>query len=394
MQHLEEGTIHAWLDGALSANEAADVEQHVTQCGECAALVAEARGMIAGATRIVSSLDIVRGGVIPKSQRASGSSGSLWRTLRFTPARAALAATLLIAVSTMLTLRHDTADKVVPPAAKESPAVATIDTRATDRAATPPSVPAAAPAPSVASDVAGRPTRQLGAQRTAAKAAEAVAARREVADAMDAKTTKDDSSRSGLANKPSVAERAMQTASAVSNAAGAAPPATPPGVAGGRAAGPVPDSARLTSKTILDSLQGMNRVRAAAPGFAESRDRAAVARLDAMRATGFGIFSGCYQLTPDAALKSRLVPERFALVESDTVQNPVRSVMPDGHIGDLIAGASWARSPANVIEVRFRNGGSMQLLTIRLLADGTTGGGTLIADGLSTTLSVSHLACR
>src|SRR4029078_1183855 len=64
MQHLEEGIIHAWLDGALPAEESAGVERHVAVCTECASLVAEAVGMIAGASRIVSSLDIVPGGVI------------------------------------------------------------------------------------------------------------------------------------------------------------------------------------------------------------------------------------------------------------------------------------------------------------------------------------------
>ena len=29
MQHLDEGTIHAWLDGALPDDEASEVEQHV-----------------------------------------------------------------------------------------------------------------------------------------------------------------------------------------------------------------------------------------------------------------------------------------------------------------------------------------------------------------------------
>ena len=42
MQHPEEGTIHAWLDGALPADEAAAAEAHVAGCSECAARVAEA----------------------------------------------------------------------------------------------------------------------------------------------------------------------------------------------------------------------------------------------------------------------------------------------------------------------------------------------------------------
>ena len=59
MQHLDEGMIHAWLDGAASADEAARVERHAAECADCAALVAEARGLVAGASRILSALDDV-----------------------------------------------------------------------------------------------------------------------------------------------------------------------------------------------------------------------------------------------------------------------------------------------------------------------------------------------
>src|SRR5262249_3633947 len=67
MQHIDEGTVHAWLDGALPAAEAAAVERHARDCAQCAALVADARGLIAGAARIISALDDVPGGVIPKA---------------------------------------------------------------------------------------------------------------------------------------------------------------------------------------------------------------------------------------------------------------------------------------------------------------------------------------
>ena len=115
MQHLDEGTIHAWLDGALPADEQMLIEQHVRDCAECAALVADARGMIAGATRIVSALDGVPGGVIPPKQSASPvvARRSVWRSLRLTPFRAGLAATLMIAVASMLAVRHDTPNKLV-----------------------------------------------------------------------------------------------------------------------------------------------------------------------------------------------------------------------------------------------------------------------------------------
>ena len=68
-QHLDEGTIHAWLDGALAPDESARVEAHANSCTECAALVAEARGLIAASSRILSSLDAVPAGVLPGSDR-------------------------------------------------------------------------------------------------------------------------------------------------------------------------------------------------------------------------------------------------------------------------------------------------------------------------------------
>lgn len=65
MEHIDEGTIHAWLDGVLSADEGARLEGHVASCAACAAAVAEARGLIAASSRILSALDDVPGGVIP-----------------------------------------------------------------------------------------------------------------------------------------------------------------------------------------------------------------------------------------------------------------------------------------------------------------------------------------
>ena len=121
MSHLEEGTIHAWLDGELPPDEAARVEAHARDCADCSAMVAEARGFIAGSSRIVSSLDIVRGDVIPAAAGAStkpAPRGSLWGALKFTPARAAIAATLLIGVASMFTLRRQDDMKLASPSAR------------------------------------------------------------------------------------------------------------------------------------------------------------------------------------------------------------------------------------------------------------------------------------
>jgi hypothetical protein len=71
MSHLDEGIIHAWLDGALDATQARETEAHVASCTACAAAVAEARGFIAGASRILNALDDVPAGVIPKRPAAA-----------------------------------------------------------------------------------------------------------------------------------------------------------------------------------------------------------------------------------------------------------------------------------------------------------------------------------
>src|SRR5215469_2924754 len=112
MQHLDEGLIHAWLDNALPSDEAARVAAHAQDCRECAAAVAEARGLIAGASRIVSAIDVSRRGVVPAS--SAKATRSLWRRLYLTPTRAAIAATVLLAVGSVFTLRHRPASDGLP----------------------------------------------------------------------------------------------------------------------------------------------------------------------------------------------------------------------------------------------------------------------------------------
>ena len=56
-QHPEEGTLHAYIDGELSQAEAAALELHVGECALCAAALAEARGLAAAASRVITTLD-------------------------------------------------------------------------------------------------------------------------------------------------------------------------------------------------------------------------------------------------------------------------------------------------------------------------------------------------
>jgi hypothetical protein len=65
--------IHAWLDGELGVEEAERVARLAAEDPEWAAAVAEARGLVAASSRIVSALDVIPGGVVPAGTRAAGS---------------------------------------------------------------------------------------------------------------------------------------------------------------------------------------------------------------------------------------------------------------------------------------------------------------------------------
>ncbi|HSE68999.1 MAG TPA: zf-HC2 domain-containing protein [Gemmatimonadales bacterium] len=56
MPHLDEGHIHAMLDGELSAADREVAEQHLRACTECQQLLAEARNLFAEADRLVETL--------------------------------------------------------------------------------------------------------------------------------------------------------------------------------------------------------------------------------------------------------------------------------------------------------------------------------------------------
>src|SRR2546426_12174679 len=103
MQYLDEGMIHAWLDGELPPPDAEQIEAHARECAECAQRVAEARGLIAASTRILNSLDNVPSGVVPSAATPIAPA----RTRRWydrTDLRAA-AAVLFVAGASLVALR-------------------------------------------------------------------------------------------------------------------------------------------------------------------------------------------------------------------------------------------------------------------------------------------------
>lgn len=137
-EHPDEGTIHAWLDGELDPTAAAAVDTHVRSCASCAARVAEARGLIAGTSRVIGALDDV-----PAAAPAWGSgstvaargAASTWRRLRLTPTRAAIAATLIVAAGVTLTYQRTGPDTVVTPSPRVRGEAETASSAATPTAA-------------------------------------------------------------------------------------------------------------------------------------------------------------------------------------------------------------------------------------------------------------------
>ena len=175
MQHLDEGTIHSWLDGALAPDEAAQVETHVAECPQCAAAVAEARGFIAASSRILTALDNAPRGVIPVAAPKRRVDPIVWR----------VAATLLVvAAGTLAVFRNGGRE-----AATSS---ASADTSTTTITAVAPTVSdgdvtmrtTAEPAPPIT--ILGNPSRKtaIASPQSTTKSTEKSMGRREAADAM------------------------------------------------------------------------------------------------------------------------------------------------------------------------------------------------------------------
>lgn len=116
--HPEQGTLHAWVEGELDGAEHERIEAHLAGCARCRKAVAEARGLIAGASRIVAALDGAPAGVVP-SRRRFGAPRP-----RFAPARwAAAAAVLLFAATSVVVSREFTSRGIgFPTAANETAA--------------------------------------------------------------------------------------------------------------------------------------------------------------------------------------------------------------------------------------------------------------------------------
>jgi putative zinc finger protein len=239
MQHLDEGTIHAWIDGALSPEETRAAEAHVASCAECQAAVAEARGLIAAASRILTALDDVPGGVLPAGAASPGGQGSSIDSLAafrqrrdrgrrrwwFTGTRVAAAAVIVLAAGTytvmrarggpasMLTAASDTASPVpatAPLVASEpAPQAASSPVAAGRAAGAPSNAPQPQPAGSREQYAAG------GAQPADARRPERRVAAAETDESKDAAKKADVRERRAAGASPQLADRVAANVTAV-----------------------------------------------------------------------------------------------------------------------------------------------------------------------------------
>src|SRR5215208_1124804 len=58
MSHLDEGTLHALLDGELDITEVSEVQTHLGTCAACGSRLQEVKQFLAESDRLVATLEI------------------------------------------------------------------------------------------------------------------------------------------------------------------------------------------------------------------------------------------------------------------------------------------------------------------------------------------------
>jgi hypothetical protein len=318
MQHPDEGTIHAWLDGALDAEEGARLERHVESCAECSAAVAEARGLIAASSRIVSHLDSVPANVIPAKPARQR---SIWLRSAWP---SAIAATLIIGIGLFSSREKEKPmaglDRIRP----EVPNLDSFKLAEPERTAQ-------------TANAEVRPPRTIGPDRVAPPAAAVGAVSGDQAAAAIPQPAE-----TRIARIPPPAPRSMpitQKSASVSNA-----PVLSEVVVTGTA-----DSARRERVSAVGGTARSAPLRRDLPRAAAG----AAAAPEMARQRGFSdavaTFSGCYEL--DAS--TDVLPARFALMPDSAPAMPghyaVRYIDAGGRTSEPIADAGWTSEAGRAI---------------------------------------------
>lgn len=321
MKHPDEGMVHAWLDGALDDAEANELEAHVTSCTECAAMVAEARGLIAASSRIVSQLDGVPARVVPATpapvDAAKRAPRAWWRSSGL-----AAAALLCITTATWIAVRKPASvrDAVAPasvaPANVASASVASANaardaaSRLADTASAPVAATSAradaqrqAAAPLRDATAATQSKRKTGTSRFAVKSAE---------------------EKIGTSSEPKFV-RQLDAARAQFDgvaAVGGVASAPPPAASAARISANDSSTQKLAARLRAPTAQLQSAVAAAADARAESTPSSPAAPLTSAPLA----VVGCYLLAPvvspsDAAVATKSAPGRAM---AGVAMSPVR----------------------------------------------------------------------
>ncbi|HEV8612311.1 MAG TPA: zf-HC2 domain-containing protein [Gemmatimonadales bacterium] len=107
MSHLEEGLLHALLDGEIPSTELPPIQAHLAACPECRARLEAERQLLGDAEGLVGLLELPPAGTAPVRRPPARSQQTVW------PRRLAWAATVILAVGMGYVARG------VPPVAKQ-----------------------------------------------------------------------------------------------------------------------------------------------------------------------------------------------------------------------------------------------------------------------------------
>ncbi len=111
MSHLDEGTLHAMLDGELSGDEVAQAQAHLEECAQCRALLDEARDFLGEADILVESLDEPTAPAAPAALAENARAARAWYRR---PQVLSLAATVALAIGASFVVYRANSD--MPPA--------------------------------------------------------------------------------------------------------------------------------------------------------------------------------------------------------------------------------------------------------------------------------------
>jgi len=76
MSHLDEGTLHALLDGELETHEVAEIQAHLGSCSSCGLRLREVKEFYAEADRLIASVDVEATAPMSSAPRTATPSGS------------------------------------------------------------------------------------------------------------------------------------------------------------------------------------------------------------------------------------------------------------------------------------------------------------------------------